>query len=365
MTGSNPQEFLGRSMSEWLNRLEQGARALADVGDPEIGTAPKTAIYREDKVVLYRYEPHENVPARLRTPLVSCYALVNRPYMMDLQPDRSLIRRLLERGIDVYLIDWGYPDGADRLRGLEDYALRYLGNCIDAAAAHAGVSKVNLLGVCQGGTFSLCHAALRPERIRNLITMVTPVDFRTPDNLLTKWSDGIDIDALVDTMGNVPGSMLNAVFLALMPYRLMSQKYVAIFDQPTDRAALENFVRMEKWIFDSPDHPGELYREFINRLVKENRLVNGTLEIAGERVDLGNVRMPVLNIYAQRDHLVPPDASRALARVVGTRDYTEHSFNGGHIGIYVSAAAQTQIPTCIAKWLSARDEEGRARRRGA
>ena len=77
-------------------------------------------------------------------------------------------------------------------------------------------------------------------------------------------------------------------------------------------------------------------------------------EIGGEAVDLGFVDMPVLNIYAEQDHLVPPDASRALKDVVGTADYTELSFKGGHIGIYVSSRAQREVPTAIHHWLGQR-----------
>src|SRR5690606_6390201 len=139
-------------------------------------------------------------------------------------PERSLIRRLLEHGTDVYLIDWGYPDGADRYLALEDYVLRYLPHCVDAVRAHANRASVDLLGVCQGGTLIRCYAAAYPARVRNLITMVPPLDFRPPHNLHTTWRDGTDVDALVRTVGNVPGAMLNAAFPALMPYRLLSQK---------------------------------------------------------------------------------------------------------------------------------------------
>jgi len=366
MKEANVTEALLRDVQAWLERLEKGARALANVREPEVGCSAKEAIYREDKLVVYRYQPLEVVAqARVRTPVLICYALVNRPYMMDLQPDRSLVRGLLSRGVDVYLIDWGYPDGADRYLELEDYVLRYLDNCTRAVCEHSRTKALTLLGVCQGGTLSLCYAAARPQRVRNLITMVTPVDFRTPDNVLTKWSDAVDIDALVDTVGNIPGEMLNAMFLALMPYRLLSQKYVDIFERSVDREALETFMRMEKWIFDSPDQPAEMYRQFMKWFVKGNRLVSGTLEIGGERIDLRRIDMPVFNIYAERDHLVPPSASRALRGLVTTRDYTEYAFAGGHVGIYVSAAAQREVPTRIAQWLAERDRRGTRRRAGA
>jgi polyhydroxyalkanoate synthase len=174
---------------------------------------------------------------------------------------------------------------------------------------------------------------------------------------------GVDIDALVNAVGNVPGDMLNAVFLALMPYRLLGQKYVAMFDQPAERAAVENFLRMEKWIFDSPDQPGEMFRQFLNWFVKENRLAQGTLELGGQPIRLGNIKIPVLNIYASRDHLVPPSSSRPLKNLVNSRDFSEYEFQGGHIGIYVSSAAQRDIAPRIAGWLAERDTSaGRPRR---
>jgi polyhydroxyalkanoate synthase subunit PhaC len=346
----------GAELQEFLQRLARGLGRLHEVGEVTIGSAAKDAVYSCDKLVVYRYRalPQTNAP-RIATPVLICYALVNRPYMMDLQADRSLIRGLLQHGVDVYLIDWGYPDGADRYLGLDDYVLRYLPDCVRFVSEHSESPQVNLLGVCQGGTMSLCYAALQPERLRNLITMVTPVDFRTPENLLTKWAEHIDLDALVATTGNVPGEVLNALFLGLMPFRLTSQKYVDLLDHIDDSRAVENFLRMEKWIFDSPDQPGEMFRQFMTWLVRENRLVHGTLQIAGQRVDLQCVRLPVLNIYATQDHLVPPAASTAIQSLIGSTDYSSYAFPGGHIGIYVSGAAQREVPNRIAQWLRDRD----------
>jgi len=351
------QQRFAREVEEFTQRMTRGFGALAQIGDVEIGTAPKDAVYSEDKLVLYRYRQPDDVPAknRVRIPLLICYALVNRPWMMDLQPDRSLIRSLLRRGVDVYLIDWGYPDGADRYLTLDDYVSGYLARCADFISQSTAHERINLLGVCQGGTLSLCYAALQPQRLKNLITMVTPVDFRTPENLLTKWTEHVDLDALLATTGNLPGDMLNMLFLSLQPFRLNSQKYVGLMDLADNRQALENFLRMEKWIFDSPDQPGEMFRQFMTWLVKENRLVRGELELGGRRVSLKNIDMPLLNIYAMQDHLVPPSASVPLQQLVGSRDYSTYASPGGHIGIYVSSSAQREVPERIANWLRARD----------
>jgi len=359
------QQELQQEAEVFAQRLGRGLGALAQIGNVTIGSSAKEAVFAQDKLVLYRYLPLEGVAAkqRVRTPMLICYALVNRPYMMDLQPDRSLIRGLLQRGVDVYLIDWGYPDGADRYLGIDDYVLRYLPACVDFVRRSTGLAKINLLGVCQGGTLSLCYTALHRESVRNLVTMVTPVDFHTPENLLTKWTEHVDLDALVAATGNVPGEMLNALFLALMPFKLNSQKYVDLLDHIDDPRALENFLRMEKWIFDSPDQPGEMFRQFMQWLVRENRLARGTLEIAGRRIDLQQLKLPMLNIYATQDHLVPPSASRPLEKLAGSRDYTSYAFPGGHIGIYVSGAAQREVPERVANWLRQRDGKKKVTRK--
>jgi len=184
--------------------------------------------------------------------------------------------------------------------------------------------------------------------------MVTPVDFKTPDNLLSSWVQHIDIDLLVDTMGNVPGELLNWTFLSLKPFSLTGQKYVNVVDVLNDEERLKNFLRMEKWIFDSPDQAGETFRQFIKDFYQKNGLMAGNVQIGEHLVDLKRLNMPVLNVFAEQDHLVPPDASRALAKQVGTEDYTELSFPGGHIGIYVSSKAHKELTPAIAAWLDKR-----------
>jgi len=334
---------------EFNRKLGAGLAHFTELGDVDVGISPKQAVYREDKLTLFRYERPDTEP---RIPLLVVYALVNRPYMADLQPDRSLIRGLLAAGIDVYLIDWGYPDAGDRSLTLENYICGYVDHCVDFIRSQHEVDDINLLGICQGGTFSLCYGALYREKVKNLVTMVTPVDFHTADNVLSRWLRHIDIDLLVDTLGNVPGDFLNWIFLSLKPYRLTSQKYVDLIDIIDRPEKLKNFVRMEKWIFDSPDQAGEAFRQFIKEFFKGNKLVKGNLTIGSRKVDLSSVTMPVLNIYATADHLVPPSSSKALRSLVGSSDYDEVVFDGGHIGIYVSGRAQRQIPAAIGSWLA-------------
>ena len=335
---------------EFQRRLAEGTRVLGQVGEVDYGATRREEVWRDGKTVLYRFAGDRPASG---PPLLIVYALVNRPYMVDLQADRSLVRGLLALGLDVYVVDWGYPDRSDRFLTLDDYINRYIDGAVDhLAAAHGG--PVNLLGVCQGGAFSLAYAALHPEKVRNLVTMVTPVDFHTPDNMLSSWVRELDVDLFVDALGNVPADLMNASYLMLKPFRLNLQKYVGLVDMLADPRAVEDFLRMEKWIFDSPDQAGEAFRDFIKQFYQGNAFVAGTARIGGRPVDLGFVGMPVLNIYAEQDHLVPPAASRALRGLVGTEDYTELGFKGGHIGIYVSGRAQREVPAAIHRWLAAR-----------
>ncbi len=333
-------------------KLTAGLHTLAQVAEVHYGATPKQEVWRDGRVVMYRFIGEKAPTAKV--PLLIAYALVNRPYMVDLQEDRSLVKGLLARGEDVYIIDWGYPDRSDRYLILDDYINRFIGGAVDHLRRESGLDGINLLGICQGGTFSLCYAALHPGKVKNLITMVTPVDFHTPGNMLSNWTQDVDIDLFVDTVGNVSADTMNSTYLMLKPFRLHLQKYVGLLDILDDRNAIEDFLRMEKWIFDSPDLAGEAFRQFTKQFYQGNGFVNGGIEIDGETVDLGFVDMPILNIFAEQDHLVPPDASRALKELAGTDDYTELSFKGGHIGIYVSSRAQREVPTAIHEWLAKR-----------
>jgi len=346
-----PDEII-QEISDFNGKLAKGLNTLTEIGDLEDGISPKYAVYKEDKMVLYHYEPR--VEKQNPIPLLIVYALVNRPYMADLQEGRSMIQGLLDAGVDVYLVDWGYPDAGDAYLTLEDYINGYIDRCVDVIRDEHGLDKINILGICQGGSFSLCYTALHQEKIKNIITTVTPVDFHTKNDLLSKMVRHVDVDLLVDTEGNISGDDMNSAFLSLKPFQLMGQKYVDLVNILDDTEKLRNFMRMEKWVFDSPDQVGETIRQFTKQFYQENGLVKGTVRIGDDTVDLQNITIPVLNIYARDDHLVPPDSSKALGGCVSSKDYTELEFPGGHIGIYVSGKAQAMIPPTVGKWLDER-----------
>ena len=345
-----PGATAAAALTELTLQITETVARLRAARDVTVGCSVKQPLWSCGKTTLYRYAPLSG--ARRGRPVLICFALVNRPYVLDLQPDRSLVRRLLEAGLTVYLIDWGEPDDADRHLDLEDYIEQHLGGSVRHIRSRHGGARLDLLGVCQGGVLSLCYTALHGDDVVNLITLTTPVDFHTPEDLLSKWVRGIDT-ALLQSCGNVPGELLNALFLALMPLRLTQQKYVRLLTSHPDQRAVEDFVRMEKWIFDSPPQSAAALAQFVRWFYQENRLARDTLAIGRRRVSLKEIRQPLLNLYALEDHIVPAAASARLGELIGSRDYTGCAIATGHIGMYVSRAG-AGIPGRIVSWLAER-----------
>ena len=343
------------SMDEFktfAENLKKGVENLASSGEVKLAQTEKELVYEDGKRKLYRYRARSKKICPV--PMLIVYAMVNRYTMLDLQPDRSMIRNLLDQGQDVYLIDWGYADRMDRHLTMDDLINAFMDDCINHICEQHQIEAVNLLGVCQGGTFSAIYSALHPEKVKNLITMVAPIDFATNDSLLYVWGKAMDVDLLIDTYGIVPGDLMNQSFQMLQPFTLTFQKYLNMVDTMADSETLAAFLRMESWIFDSPDQPGEVLRQNAKDLFQENKLVKGEFEIGGQRVDLKQISMPVLCIYADYDTLVPPVSSKKLLEYVGTRDKQELSYPVGHVGMFVSGKTQSTLAPRISEWLNQR-----------
>jgi polyhydroxyalkanoate synthase len=358
-----PVDLILSKMAEDTEKVQSRARKASEVLlgdlDTDLAKTPFEVVYTEDRVKLKRYRPFKE--SKYQTPLLVVYALINRETMLDLQPGRSVVERFLDAGMDLYMIDWGYPSRKDRFQGFDDHINGYMDNIVDFIRETHGVQKINLMGICMGGTFSVIYSALHPDKIKNLVTTVTPTNFDTQKGLLHVWMKNLDVDRVVDTFGNLAADIMNFGFLLLNPARLMIDKYVGFMENADNKKFVENFVRMDKWIFDSPDVPGEVFRQFIKDCYQENKLIRSQLEVGGRRVDLKKLTMPLLNIYGKFDHLVPPEACDQLVQNVGSQDTRDICLDTGHIGIYVSSKFQEAFAPKIAGWLKKRDTISRKR----
>jgi len=336
-------------------RVQKASDVLLGPLETDIATTPYEVVYQEDRVKLKYYKPVKRPDNSVKTPLLVVYALINRETMLDLQPGRSVTQSFLDQGIDLYMIDWGYPAEKDKYLTIDDHVNMYMDDVVDFIRSKHDIPKVNLMGICMGGTLSVIYSALHPDKVKNLVTTVTPTNFDTDEGLLHIWMKHVNADRLVNTFGNMPGDMMNFGFLLLNPARLMLDKYIGFIENVDDKTFVENFIRMEKWIFDSPDVPGATFRQFVNDCYHDNLLIQNKMKVGDERVNLEEIKMPLLNIYGKYDHLVPPGACELLTSRVGSQDTEDVCLDTGHIGIYVSSKTQKQFVPKIVTWLKERD----------
>jgi polyhydroxyalkanoate synthase len=319
-----------------------------------VGTTAHDVVFQQGPFKLLRY--HRETPARFAEPVLFCYALINRAYILDLQEHKSIVRRYLEQGFDVYLVDWDIPTDADHARTLEDYVCVSLRQAIDFVLQQHGRSDLHLVGYCMGGTMAALFAALEPTTVRSLTLLAAPIDFTANQSLLNLWTDPqlFDVDAFIDTYRNCPAWFLQSCFLNMRPVQNYLERSMALYEQLDDQQALTHFFAMERWINDNVPVAGETFRQFVKCLYQRNELVRGEFHLGPRRIDLGRIVCPLLLLTARNDHLVPPTSTEGIRAHVGSRDIELLTIDAGHVGLVVGGKAQKTIWPQATRWLADR-----------
>ena len=294
------------------------------------------------------------------TPVLVIYAFINRHYILDLLPEVSVTRSLLNQGLDIFATDWGTPSAYDRSLTIGHFVNRYLDHSIDFIRKLTKYDKVSLFGYCWGGDLALMYAAIHPEKVKNLIIIATPGDFDLDDSLLSIWTRAIKVNYILNAFGNLPGIVLNAAFILRNPIEY-SHKYFHFFEQPRSLEDAAEFFATETWLYDSPPIIGEIYREFTECCYKQNLLIKNKMRIKDTNdendiiINLKNINMPFLNIVAKRDDLVAPRSSKALNDVLTeSHDKDLIEFNSGHVGLMIGKNAQKELWPKVGDWLKKR-----------
>ncbi len=337
-------------------RLRQVSRVMTTKAP--IAQTPKQQIWALNKARLYRYIPVVPENKRHPVPLLLVFALMNRPYILDLRPRHSFVEFMVKQGYDVYLLDWGAPGFEDRNLKFDDYVLDYLTRAIRKMKAVSGAKEFSMLGWCIGAILSTCYAALRPDDgLRNLLLLTGPLDFSQKDSLtLAKWTDEryFDIDKVLAMYGNMPGEMIDYGARAMKPVENYIGNYVRLWDNLDDPKIVESWHAMNTWVTDIIPIAGGAFRQLIVDLYRNNRLAESTWVLRGERVDLKRITANLMTVIAADDHITPPCQSETIPDKVGSKDKETYHIPGGHIGIMAgSAAARTTWPH-IDAWLGAR-----------
>ena len=355
----NPESLRIKKYASGTNLVLQGTRVRT-------GQTPKEIVWEKDKARLYRYEPH--VEKRFSVPVLLVYALILRPYILDLLPGNSFVEYLLREGFDVYLLDWGIPGEEDKGLSFENYVLDYLPETVEQVLENSEAEGLTLFGYCQGGTMSAIYASLFPsESLKNLVLLATPIDF-APDEpglfgLWTVWSRHseklIDPGLVVEAFGNFPADLpsrladaTTGIFKPFADY--LGSPYAKPWGLVEQDEALDSFLATSKWVDDEVPFPGEAFRQWIRDFYQRNKLAKGELELRGYRVDLSNIECPVLNIAGKKDYICPLPQAEAAMGLIGSHDKEFLALDAGHVGLMAGPMAKDELWPRIRGWLEPR-----------
>jgi class III poly(R)-hydroxyalkanoic acid synthase PhaC subunit len=329
-------------------RLSQIYKVLKEP-KPEIEHTPRKLVWKKNKSSLWYYPAQEK---KYDIPVFVVYSLLNKPYILDMSEEGSVIGNLTRLGYDVYMFDWGSPGLEDKDMTLDNYVVDYLEVAVKRALRHSSADEISLIGYCLGGTLSAMLASITELPIRNLVLAAVPIDysdFILPKKWVKAIQDGtIDINRFSDAYGHIPSEYLQAMFDALQGFNIGPK--INLVTRAHDKKYVEKWRRMDKWMHDPVAFAGAAFKQTINELFKENMLVKGEMEIGGRKVELKNIKCSLLIITSTNDELVLESQSRPVMDLVSSEDKTYQLVEAGH----VSVALTGQFAAAVDPWLSTR-----------
>jgi len=327
---------------EQLDRLRQAQGALLDAGGWRPLEAPYRIVHEQTGVALRRYDGADGSPLVLIVP-----APIKRPYLWDLDPEVSVVRRMLERGMQVYVMEWR-PAPADY--GLEQYGERLILDCLEAT----GAARAVLLAHSLGGLLAAIFATLHPQRVQGLGLVASPLHFGADTPVLDAMVSQLKIDQLPDSL---PGSFLSVASANAAPGVFGGERLLDAVLSAADPARLRTHLLVERWTLDELALPRRLVAELATQCVREDRFVRGALEIRGRIAAPSNLDAPLLCVMDDRCPLVPPAAMLPFIAAVASRDRTVLRYGGDvgvalqHVGPLVGRSAHAQLWPRILDWI--------------
>ncbi|MGI0028378.1 MAG: class III poly(R)-hydroxyalkanoic acid synthase subunit PhaC [Nitrososphaera sp.] len=349
-----PESKASEEMQELYRRLEKTRAVLHAAGSIEVGKTPHEILEETRTYKLLHYQ--QMVSKTAKTPVLVVYALINKSYVLDLQPDKSWIRSLLSQGFDVYLIDWKTPTSADKYVSFDDYVNSYVDDCVNTVLKKSKVDKLTLHGYCMGGSMSIMYTTLHQEKVRNLAVIAPVVDTEKDTTVIGSLAKNMDVDKMLSVIGNLPPEQLYSCYAALKPFKQGVNKYFNLVQNVDNEQFVGNFLRIEKWLYDTPPIAGETFRQWIGDIYQKNLLVKNELKLGDEIIDLTRINVPLLNIVADEDHLVSPQCSAPLNDMVSSVDRRLMRFHTGHVGLIASLYSQNNVLPKVGQWLKARSQ---------
>ncbi|AFT70620.1 Hydrolase, alpha/beta fold family protein [Alloalcanivorax dieselolei B5] len=350
----HPRRFIQTDKTPWDRIYQDGIMSVRHYSLPPMARIPVG-----DEMIPVERHQH-------RRPLLLVPALGIHCWTFDLMPNRSMVRYLMARGHDVYLIDWGQPSKADRELDLNTYVNHWLPAAVEAVRDHTGAEDINLLGYCMGGLLNLMYLGGHPGApVHSLATIASPVNFHKsgpfgivfslaaiPAMQVHDWFQ-VRLEPLDSKLFHIPANLLSWGFKLTNPPGLV-QSYVDLWRNSADRDYLTEYMTMGQWFNDMVDYPGAVVREVIEKLILANSLADGRIKLADHEVDFANVTQDLLAIGGTSDRIVTLRAARDILKVVGSSEKRFEEAPGGHAGVFAGSKAPAHTWRIIADWLAAR-----------
>jgi polyhydroxyalkanoate synthase len=276
-------------------------------------------------------------------------SMVNRAYILDLVPERSMLRWLGEQGVTPYLLEWGEGVEDDGQQSIDDIVLQRLVPAIEfVAQKHSG--KTCVLGYCMGGTLLAGAAQNAAQFISSLIFLAAPWDFhagtRTMLSQVQFWAPSA-FPAIVEK-GHLPMDWMQVLFASLAPGSA-AKKFASFADMDQDSDEARLFVAVEDWLNDGVDLPGPVAQQCIKEWFFENATAAGKWQVGGEAVNPSKLAVPTLVITSKRDRLV--DYDTAVSVSAGIKRKKVIDTGTGHIGMIAGSGAVEKVWAPIADWV--------------
>jgi polyhydroxyalkanoate synthase len=317
----------------------------------QTATTPKELIYASGTMRLHHYLPQTDEVYRV--PLLLIMSLVSKPYVFDLTRGQSLVEHLVQAGFDVYLADWGTPRAEHKDVSFDDYVGTWIPDFIRAVQRHSGERDISLLGYCLGGVLASLYAALEPKGpLKNLVLMTTPINGEGME-LMRQLARGLDADAIIERFGNLPQSVVQAGFNIQRPLQKASGKYT-LMNNAADREFVKTTLRLVRWGEEALPVAGATFRQLHRDIFLGNKIVKGEFEVCGRKANLADIRVPLVHILAQHDHVVPYAAAQDVVRLAGSTDKQEWVIKGGHVSVVAGLGAVTRTWPQLVEWLAPR-----------
>ncbi|KPF77919.1 poly(R)-hydroxyalkanoic acid synthase [Brevundimonas sp. AAP58] len=366
-------ESLVKGMQNFAADLERGMGKLkisqADYGKFVVGenvaTAPGQVVWRDELFELIQFDAATDQQRAI--PLLIFPPWINKFYILDLQPENSMIRWLSSQGFTVFVCSWVNPDASMAGHDFDDYLEKGIYRATQKVMEQTGQDRLNTVGYCIGGTLmgaALAHMAVRGDkRVNSTTFFAAQHDFEEAGDLLLftdeHWLN--EIEKQMDAAGGVlPGAAMADTFNALRANDLIWSFFVSNYLMGKEPAAFDLLF----WNADQTRMPKALHMNYLRSMYGANKLTKGEFEIGGERVDLSKVTIPLYFQASREDHIAPMNSVYRSAKAFRNADVTLTLAGSGHIAGVVNPPSAKKyqhwvnpnLPATLAEWQAGAEE---------